>query len=46
MNVRLYILQRATAAIMAPLVLAHLVVIYYATSRGLSAQRVMPFDGS
>jgi fumarate reductase subunit C len=41
MNVRLYILQRATAAIMVPLVLAHLVVIYYATSRGLSAAEVL-----
>ena len=41
MNVRLYILQRATAAIMAPLVLAHLVVIYYATSRGLSAAEIL-----
>lgn len=33
MNVRLYILQRATAAVMAPLVLAHLVIIFYATAR-------------
>jgi fumarate reductase subunit C len=41
MNVRLYILQRATAAIMAPLVLAHLVLIFYATSRGLSAAEVL-----
>jgi len=41
MNVRLYILQRATAAIMVPLVLAHLVVIYYATSRGLSAAEIL-----
>ncbi len=41
MNLRLYILQRATAAIMAPLVLAHLVVIYYATSRGLSAADIL-----
>jgi len=41
MNVRLYILQRATAVIMAPLVLAHLVVIYYATSRGLSAAEIL-----
>ena len=41
MNVRLYILQRATAAIMVPLVLAHLVVIYYATSRGLSAADIL-----
>jgi fumarate reductase subunit C len=41
MTVRLYILQRATAAIMVPLVLAHLVVIYYATSRGLSAADIL-----
>ena len=41
MNVRLYILQRATAAIMAPLVLGHLIVIYYATSRGLSAGDIL-----
>ena|SRR6185436_15369508 len=41
MNVRLYVLQRATAAVMAPLVLAHLVVIYYATSRGLSAAEIL-----
>jgi len=41
MNVRLYILQRATAAVMAPLVLAHLVVIFYATSRGLSAVEIL-----
>jgi len=41
MNVRLYILQRATAAIMVPLVLVHLVLIFYATSRGLSAADVL-----
>ena len=41
MNVRLYILQRATAVIMAPLVLAHIVVIYYATNRGLSAAEIL-----
>ena len=41
MNVRLYILQRATAAIMAPLVLAHLAIIFYATSRGLSAADIL-----
>jgi len=41
MNVRLYILQRATAAIMAPLVLAHLALIFYATSRGLSAAEIL-----
>jgi fumarate reductase subunit C len=41
MNVRLYILQRATALIMAPLVLAHLFIIFYATSRGLSAAEIL-----
>ena len=41
MNVRLYVLQRATAAIMAPLVLAHLAVIVYATSRGSSAAEIL-----
>jgi succinate dehydrogenase subunit C len=41
MNVRLYILQRTTAALMAPLVLAHLAVIFYATSRGLSAAEIL-----
>ena len=41
MNVRLYILQRATAVVMVPLVLAHLVVIFYATSRGLSAAEIL-----
>lgn len=41
MNVRLYVLQRATAAIMAPLVLGHFAVIFYATSRGLSAAEIL-----
>jgi fumarate reductase subunit C len=41
MNVRHYILQRACAAVMAPLVLGHLVVIFYATSRGLSAAEIL-----
>jgi fumarate reductase subunit C len=41
MNVRLYVLQRATAAIMVPLVLAHLAVIFYATSTGLSAAEIL-----
>ena len=41
MNVRLYILQRATAAIMAPLVLAHVALIFYATRRGLSAADIL-----
>ena len=33
MNVRLYILQRATAVVMVPLVLAHILIIFYATRR-------------
>ena len=41
MNVRLYILQRAAAVIMLPLVLAHLALIFYATSRGLSAAEIL-----
>jgi fumarate reductase subunit C len=41
MNVRLYVLQRATAAIMVPLVLVHLVLIFYATSAGLSAAAIL-----
>jgi fumarate reductase subunit C len=41
MNVRLYVLQRVTAAIMAPLVLAHLVLIVYATGQGLSAAEIL-----
>ena len=37
MNVRLYLWQRLTAAVIAPLVLVHVVVIFYATRKGLSA---------
>jgi len=40
-NIRLYVLQRATAMIMAPLVLAHLFIIFYAASRGLSAADIL-----
>lgn len=41
MNVRLYVWQRATAAIMAPLVIVHLAVIFYATREGLSAADIL-----
>lgn len=41
MNVRLYVLQRASAALMAPLLLLHLAVIFYASSRGLSAADIL-----
>jgi succinate dehydrogenase subunit C len=37
MNVRLYLWQRATAAVMAPLVVVHIAVIFYATRHGMSA---------
>ena len=41
MNVNLYVWQRLTAAVMAPLVLVHLAVIFYATHKGLSAADVL-----
>jgi fumarate reductase subunit C len=41
MNVRLYVWQRLTAAVMMPLVLVHLVVIFYATRKGLSAADIL-----
>jgi fumarate reductase subunit C len=41
MNVRLYILQRATAALMAPFVLMHIAVIFYASHKGLSAADIL-----
>ncbi len=41
MNVRLYLWQRATAAVMAPLVMVHIAVIFYATRHGLSAADIL-----
>lgn len=41
MTVRLYIWQRLTAAIMAPLILIHLAVIFYATRQGLTAADIL-----
>ena len=41
MNVRLYLWQRATAALMAPLVLVHIAVIFYATRQGLTAADIL-----
>jgi fumarate reductase subunit C len=41
MNVRLYVWQRATAALIAPLVLVHLAVIFYASHKGLSAADIL-----
>jgi fumarate reductase subunit C len=41
MNVRLYLAQRLTAAVMVPLVAVHLAVIVYATRHGLTAADVL-----
>src|SRR5262249_30266559 len=41
MNVRFYLWQRATAAVMAPLVLLHVAVIVYATRRGMTAADIL-----
>lgn len=41
MNVRLYVWQRLTAGIMAPLVLGHIAVIFYATRHGFSAADIL-----
>ena len=41
MNVRLYVWQRGTAALMVPLVALHLAVIFYATRQGLSAADIL-----
>lgn len=41
MNVRLYVWQRATAALMAPLVLIHIAVIFYASRAGLTAADIL-----
>lgn len=41
MSVRLYILQRGAAALMAPMVLLHIAVIFYANHKGLSAADIL-----
>ncbi|HEY8566965.1 MAG TPA: succinate dehydrogenase [Beijerinckiaceae bacterium] len=41
MNLRLYLWQRGTAALMAPLLLVHLAVIFYATRQGLTAADIL-----
>jgi fumarate reductase subunit C len=41
MNLSLYLWQRGTAALMAPMVLVHLVVIYYASRHGLTATDIL-----
>ena len=41
MNVRLYLWQRGTAALLAPMVILHIAVIFYATRQGLSAADIL-----
>ena len=41
MNVRLYLAQRISAAVMAPLVLIHLLLIVYAIKGGLTAADIL-----
>jgi fumarate reductase subunit C len=41
MNVRRYVWQRATAAVMLPLVLLHVAVIFYATRNGMTAADIL-----
>jgi fumarate reductase subunit C len=41
MNVRLYIWQRATAALLLPLILVHIAVIFYATRHGMTAADIL-----
>lgn len=39
--IRLYVWQRLTAVLMVPLIAVHLIVIIYATNRGLSAAEIL-----
>lgn len=41
LELRLYIAQRLSAAVMAPLVIGHLVVIVYAVQGGLTADEIL-----
>jgi len=41
MTLRHYVLQRMTAALMVPLIAAHLMTIIYATHHGLSANEIL-----
>jgi len=41
MTMRLYVWQRATAALMVPLVLVHIAVIFYATRKGMTAADIL-----
>jgi fumarate reductase subunit C len=40
-NVRLYLLQRATALLMVPLIVGHIAIIFWATRNGLTAGDIL-----
>ncbi len=44
-EIRLYIVQRATAVLMVPFILVHVAVIFYAVSDGLSAEQILARTG-
>jgi fumarate reductase subunit C len=41
MNVSLYVWQRASAAVMAPMIAVHIALIFYATRHGLAAADIL-----
>jgi succinate dehydrogenase subunit C len=41
MNVTLYVWQRGTAAMMAPMIIVHVALIFYATRHGLTAADIL-----
>ena len=41
MSFRLYLLQRGTALLLVPLIAVHLIVIFYATAKGISAASIL-----
>jgi fumarate reductase subunit C len=41
MSFRLYVWQRATAVVLVPMILIHLIVIFYATAKGISAAGIL-----
>lgn len=40
-DLRLYVIQRTTALLMVPFILAHLFIIFYATQAGISAANIL-----
>ena len=41
MHIRLYFLQRLTAMLMLPLIVGHLLVVFYATRKGIAAAEIL-----